>query len=40
MANIYSPADFQDADAERPANLYFDMTGTGVANAYSLIVDN
>jgi hypothetical protein len=40
MANIYSPADFQDADAERPANLYFDMTGTGVTNAYSLIVDN
>jgi hypothetical protein len=40
MANLYAPADFQDAEQGQPLNLYFDMTGTGIPNAYSLIVDN
>jgi len=40
MGDQYSPAAWGDADQDRPLNAYFDMTGTGLSNAYSVMVEN
>jgi hypothetical protein len=40
MSGGYAPANFQDAADEQPLDALFDMTGTGLPNAYSLVVEN
>jgi len=40
MGDQYSPAAWGDAEMDRPLNAYLDMTGTGLSNAYSVMVEN
>jgi len=40
MGDQYSPAAWGDAEGDRPLNAYLDMTGTGLSNAYSVMVEN
>jgi hypothetical protein len=40
FSSAYAPANFEDATKDRPLDALFDMTGTGLPNAYSLVVEN